>query len=173
MPASFPNKDNSFKKEGANFLFIMVAVTLKTSKTRMFSTVLDVVRRGRMIKTDTLNFVPEDDPTYDYPIIDDGEIEAYIHHADGIVLSYLTQRYGGEAGLRTTPWITTPYRYPKNANKSKLISVQLNEVEDIYDNDETLKEKITEMTGYDIRRLKVTKIDMTRKVAFITIYYKS
>jgi len=109
-----------------------MAVTLKTSKTRMFSTVLDVVRRGRMIKTDTLNFVPEDDPTYDYPVIDDGEIEAYIHHADGIVLSYLTQMYGGEEGLRTTPWITTPYRYPKNANKSKLISVQLNEVEDIY-----------------------------------------
>lgn len=109
-----------------------MAITLKTSKQRMFSTVLDVVRRGRMIKTDTLNFVPENDPSYDSPIIDDGEIESYINHADGILIAYLNQLYGGEEGLRTDPWVTTPYRNPNNANTSKLIAVQLNEVEDIY-----------------------------------------
>ena len=45
-------------------------------------------------------------------------------------------------------------------------------VEDIFDEDNILKEKLTQQTGYEIRKLKVNKIDMTRGVAFITIYYK-
>ena len=109
-----------------------MAVDLKTSKTRMFSTVLDVVRKGRMIRTDTLDFTQDDAAYTDVVILHDGEIESYIVNQDGIILSYLNQKYGGVAGLRTTRWTSTPYRSPKNQGKAKLLAATLLNTDDPY-----------------------------------------
>ena len=82
-----------------------MAVDLKASKPRMYSTVLDVVRKGRMIRTDSLDFTQDDEAYADVIILHDGEIESYIVNKDGIILAYLNERYGGEVGLRTTRWV--------------------------------------------------------------------
>jgi len=108
-----------------------MSVTLKTSKPRMFSTVLDIVRKGRMIRTDTLDFM-NDEPEYSNIIATDGEIENYIINADGIILAYLNDKYGGASGLRTTPWISTPFRSPKNQDSGRLISAVVNDEDNAY-----------------------------------------
>ena len=46
-------------------------------------------------------------------------------------------------------------------------------MDDIFDGEENLKEKISELTGYEIRKLKVSKVDLVRRSANIIIYYKT
>jgi hypothetical protein len=97
----------------------------------MFSTVLDVIRRARLIRTDTFDLV-NTDPSYNETILADGEVESYIINEDGTVLSYLTQRYGGAAGLRTDRWVSTPFRKLDNQGKSKLLAATLLNTDDPY-----------------------------------------
>jgi hypothetical protein len=109
--------------------------------------------------------IPVREMTYLFMVIGVAMINSLVNFADvlnGIILS--------NTMIIIPAWILEAFLCKHSYKKKEII---YDKVEDIYDNDETLKEKITEMTGYDIRRLKVTKIDMTRKVAFITIYYKS
>jgi uncharacterized membrane protein len=109
--------------------------------------------------------IPVREMTYLFLVIGVAMINSLVNFADvlnGIILS--------NTMIIIPAWILEAFLCKHSYKKKEII---YDKVEDIYDNDETLKEKITEMTGYDIRRLKVTKIDMTRKVAFITIYYKS
>jgi hypothetical protein len=109
-----------------------MSVNLKTSKPRMFSTVLDVIRKGRMIRTDTIDFTQDDAAYTDNVVLHDGEIESYIINQDGIILTYLNQIYGGAAGLRTTRWTSTPYRSPSNQGRPKLLVATLNDTENPY-----------------------------------------
>ena len=108
-----------------------MSVTLKTSKPRLFSTVLDVIRRGRYIRTETFDFINDPDE-YSLEILYDGEIESYIASQDGIILAYLNEIYGGADGLRTTRWVSTPYRNPKNQSAGKLLAATLANTADPY-----------------------------------------
>ena len=46
-------------------------------------------------------------------------------------------------------------------------------MDDVFDGEENLKDKLMELTGYEIRKLKVTKVDLVRRLATITIYYRA
>jgi len=125
-----------------------MAVDLKASKPRMFSTVLDVVRKGRMIRTDSLDFTQDDSAYTDVVILHDGEIESYIINQDGIILTYLNQIYGGVAGLRTTRWVSTPYRSPTNQGKARLLTATLVNTDTPYTAYWTVK--LSSATAFDV-----------------------
>ena len=108
-----------------------MAVDLKASKPRMFSTVLDVIRKGRYIRTETFDYV-NDPEEFSAEILFDGEIESHILTQDGIILAYLNEIYGGAGGLTTTRWLSTPYRDPQNQSKSKLLTATLANTDDPY-----------------------------------------
>lgn len=109
--------------------------------------------------------IPVREMTYLFLVIGVAMINSLVNFADifnGIILSNTL--------IVIPAWMMELFLCKHSYKKKDII---YNKIEDIYDGDEILKEKITEMTGYEIRRLKVTKIDMTRGVAFITIYYKT
>lgn len=125
-----------------------MTVVLKTSKSRMFSTVLDVVRRGRYIRTESFDFSDTEESYAERPIMTDGEIESFILNQDGVVLTYLNQKYEGAEGLRTTRWVTTPYASPKNTGSSKLIAATLVNTTDPYTAFWTVR--FTNATAFDV-----------------------
>jgi hypothetical protein len=46
-----------------------------------------------------------------------------------------------------------------------------NNLDEIFSGEEKLKEKMSDLTGYAIRKVKILKIDMPKNQATIVIYY--
>jgi uncharacterized membrane protein len=108
--------------------------------------------------------IPVREMTYLFLVIGVAMINSLVNFVDilnGIVLSNTL--------IIVPAWLLEAFLCKHSYKKKDII---YDKVEDIYDSDETLKKKIEEITGYEIRKLRVNKIDMTRGVAMITIYYK-
>lgn len=108
--------------------------------------------------------IPVREMTYLFLVIGVALINSLVNFADilnGIVLSNTL--------IIIPAWLLEVFLCKHSYKKKDIV---YDKVEDIYDSDEALKEKLQEITGYEIRKLRVNKIDMTRGVALITIYYK-
>ncbi len=108
--------------------------------------------------------IPVREMTYLFLVIGVALINSLVNFADilnGIVLSNTL--------VIIPAWLLEAFLCKHSYKKKDIV---YDKVEDIYDSDEVLKEKLTKITGYEIRKLRVNKIDMTRGVALITIYYK-
>lgn len=108
--------------------------------------------------------IPVREMTYLFLVIGVAMINSLVNFADilnGIVLSNTL--------VIIPAWLLEVFLC-KHAYKKK--EIVYDRVEDIYESDVFFKQKIEDITGYEIRKLRVNKIDMTRGVAMITIYYK-
>lgn len=108
--------------------------------------------------------IPVREMTYLFLVIGVAMINSLVNFADilnGIILSNTL--------IVIPAWFLEMFLCKHSYKKKDII---YDKVEDIYDSDESLKQKLQELTGYEIRKLRVNKIDMTRGVAMITIYYK-
>ena len=108
--------------------------------------------------------IPVREMTYLFLVIGVAMINSLVNFVDilnGIVLSNTL--------IIVPAWLLEAFLCKHSYKKKDIV---YDKVEDIYDSDESLRRKIEEITGYEIRKLRVNKIDMTRGVAMITIYYK-
>lgn len=108
--------------------------------------------------------IPVREMTYLFLVIGIAMINSLVNFSDvfnGIILSNTL--------VIIPAWLLEAFLCKHSYKRKDII---YDKVEDIYDSDEVLKKKLADITGYEIRKLKVNKIDMTRNVAFITIYYK-
>ena len=108
--------------------------------------------------------IPVREMTYLFLVIGVALINSLVNFADilnGIIISNTL--------IIIPAWLLEAFLCKHSYKKKDIV---YDKVEDIYDSDEVLKEKLQEITGYEIRKLRVNKIDMTRGVALITIYYK-
>lgn len=108
--------------------------------------------------------IPVREMTYLFLVIGVAMINSLVNFADvlnGIILSNTL--------IVLPAWALEEFLCRHSYRKKDII---YNQIEDIYDEDDVLRQKLIDKTGYDIRKLKVTKIDMTRGVAFISFYYK-
>lgn len=108
--------------------------------------------------------IPVREMTYLFLVIGVAMINSLVNFVDilnGIVLSNTL--------IIVPAWLLEAFLCKHSYKKKDIV---YDKVEDIYASDEFLRKKMEEITGYEIRKLKVNKIDMTRGVAMITIYYK-
>ncbi len=108
--------------------------------------------------------IPVREMTYLFLVIGVAMINSLVNFVDilnGIVLSNTL--------IIVPAWLLEAFLCKHSYKKKDIV---YDKTEDIYESDEFLKAKLEEITGYEIRRLRVNKIDMTRGVAMITIYYK-
>jgi len=109
--------------------------------------------------------IPVREMTYLFLVIGVAMINSLVNFNDilnGIVLS--------NALIVLPVWLLESFLTRNSYRKKEII---YDNMDDIFDGDENLREKITELTGYEIRRLKVTKVDLVRRSATIIIYYKT
>lgn len=66
-------------------------------------------------------------------------------------------------------WILEAFLCRNNVKKQEIVYDNL---EDVFAGERVLIKKIQEITGYKIRKLRINKVDLTRKQANIMIYYK-
>ncbi len=107
-------------------------MSLKTSKPRMFSTVMDV---ASIMKEAAMELINLSSQTTQEALIYSGETEERIIEADSIILAKLNAIYGADSSTTSAYRVTTPYcsiPYPQysnaltNTGTGRLISVQAN-----------------------------------------------
>jgi hypothetical protein len=65
-------------------------------------------------------------------------------------------------------WILEAFLCRNNITKQEIV---YNNLDEIFSGEEKLKEKMSDLTGYAIRKVKILKIDMPKNQATIVIYY--
>lgn len=109
--------------------------------------------------------IPVREMTYLFLVIGVAMINSLVNFQDvlnGIVLSNTL--------IIIPTWILEAFMCKHNYKKKEIV---YDNMEDIFGGEEILKDKLSELTGYEIRKLRVTKVDLVRKSAVIIIYYKS
>lgn len=107
-------------------------MSLKLSKPRMFSTVMDI---ASIIKEAAMDLINLSSQTTQETLIYSGETEERIIEADSIILAKLNAIYGADSSTTSAYRVTTPYcsiPYPQysnavtNTGTGRLLSVQAN-----------------------------------------------
>lgn len=109
--------------------------------------------------------IPVREMTYLFLVIGVAMINSLVKFQDvfnGIILSNTL--------IVLPAWILEAFLSRNSYRKKEII---YDNMDDVFDGEEILKEKISELTGYEIRKLKVTRVDLVRRMANITIYYKT
>jgi len=108
--------------------------------------------------------IPVREMTYLFIVIGVAMINALVNFMDpinGIVLS--------NTMIIVPAWILEAFLSRNNVKKQEIIYENL---EDVFAGDEILAKRISEITGYTIRKVRVLKVDLVAKKATIMIYYK-
>ena len=66
-------------------------------------------------------------------------------------------------------WILEAFLCRNNVKKQEIVYDNL---EDVFAGEKVLIKKIEEITGYKIRKIRINKVDISRKQASVMIYYK-
>ena len=109
--------------------------------------------------------IPVREMTYLFLVIGVAMINSLVNFQDvfnGIVLSNTL--------IVLPAWALEAFLTRNNFRKKEIV---YDNMDDVFDGEENLKDKLMELTGYEIRKLKVTKVDLVRRHATITIYYKA
>lgn len=109
--------------------------------------------------------IPVREMTYFFLVIGVAMINSLVNFQDilvGIILSNTL--------IILPTWALEVFLTRNSYRKKEII---YDNMDDIFDGEENLKEKISELTGYEIRKLKVSKVDLVRRSANIIIYYKT
>lgn len=109
--------------------------------------------------------IPVREMTYLFLVIGVAMINSLVNFQDvfnGIILSNTL--------IIIPAWIMEAFLTRNSYIKKEII---YDNMDDVFDGEEILKEKLSELTGYEIRKLKVTRVDLVRRMANITIYYKT
>ncbi len=109
--------------------------------------------------------IPVREMTYFFLVIGVAMINSLVNFQDvlvGIILSNTL--------IVLPAWMLEIFLTRNSYRKKEII---YDNMDDIFDGEENLKEKISELTGYEIRKLKVSKVDLVRRSASIIIYYKT
>lgn len=109
--------------------------------------------------------IPVREMTYLFLVIGIAMINSLVNFQDvlnGIILS--------NALVIIPTWILEAFICKNNFKKKEIV---YDNMEDVFDGEEVLKDKLSELTGYKIRKVRVTKVDLVRRSAIIIIYYKS
>ena len=108
--------------------------------------------------------IPVREMTYLFLVIGVALINSMMEFNDvlyGIILS--------NALIIVPAWVMEAF-LTRNSYKKK--EIVYDNMDDVFDGEEILKEKLSELTGYEIRKIKVTKVDLVRRMATIIIYFK-
>ncbi|MEE4116958.1 MAG: DUF4956 domain-containing protein [Marinilabiliaceae bacterium] len=109
--------------------------------------------------------IPVREMTYLFLVIGVAMINSLVKFQDvfnGIILSNTL--------IILPAWILEAFLTRNSYRKKEII---YDNMDDVFDGEEILKEKLTELTGYEIRKLIITRVDLVRRMANITIYYKT
>ena len=109
--------------------------------------------------------IPVREMTYLFLVIGIAMINSLVNFQDvlnGIILS--------NALVLIPTWILEAFISKNNFKKKEIV---YDNMEDVFDGEEILKDKLSELTGYKIRKVRVSKVDLVRRNAIIIIYYKS
>lgn len=109
--------------------------------------------------------IPVREMTYLFLVIGVAMINSLVNFQDilnGIILS--------NALIVLPAWVLEAFITRNSYRKKEII---YDNMDDVFDGEENLKEKISVLTGYEIRKIKVTKVDLVRRSATIVIYYRT
>lgn len=109
--------------------------------------------------------IPVREMTYLFLVIGVSMINSLVNFADilnGIILSNTL--------IIIPTWLLEAFLCQQSYKKKEII---YDNMEDVFKGDKYLKERLVELTGYEIRRIKIERIDMIKKAATVIIYYKS